>query len=162
MDSTTVKSGPNLAALVLFVMITLAVGYAGGAVTAPNIPSWYAQLVKPGFNPPDAVFMPVWTTLYVAMAVAAWLVWRKVGFRNGALGLWLAQLALNLGWSFIFFGAHQLLAALVELALLWLVIFATLIGFGRISRPAGWLMVPYLAWVSFAGVLNFWIWRLNP
>jgi len=132
-----------------------------GQVTAPNIASWYADLAKPSFNPPAGVFAPVWTTLYVLMAVAAWRVWRKTGWRSAALGLWMAQLVLNFCWSFIFFGAHALLAALVELIILWGLILATLLAFRSTDRWAAWLMAPYLAWVSFAGVLNYAVWRLN-
>ncbi len=153
--------GLNILMLFLFLAFTLAIGFAGGHITTPNIPTWYAGLQKPSFNPPNSVFMPVWTTLYIVMAVAAWRVWQRAGLNNRALGLWLIQLALNFAWSFIFFGLHAPLAALAELAALWIAILFTLVLFGRIDRPAGWLMIPYLAWVSFAGVLNFWIWRLN-
>jgi translocator protein len=145
-----------------FIVLTLTVGFLAGQVTAPNIPGWYAHLAKPGFNPPGWVFAPVWTLLYVLMAVAAWRVWLKTGWRRTALGLWAIQLGLNFAWSFIFFGAHALLASLAELALLWLAILATLLAFWRIDRPAAWLLVPYLAWVSFAGILNFRLWQLNP
>lgn len=155
------RTGLNALVLLIFLAFTLAVGFAGGRVTAPNIPTWYAALAKPSFSPPNSVFMPVWTALYVVMAVAAWRVWRHTGLQSRALALWLIQLGLNFTWSFIFFGSHAPLAALIELAVLWFAILATLITFGRIDRPAGWLMIPYLAWVSFAGVLNFWIWRLN-
>jgi tryptophan-rich sensory protein len=148
-----------LAGLLVF---TLAIGFVGGQVTAPNIPSWYVFLAKPSFNPPNWLFMPVWTALYVMMAVAAWRIWRKTGWRSRALALWLVQLALNSIWSFLFFGAHALGAAFFELVTLWLAIAATIITFWRIERLAGALLLPYLAWVSFAGVLNLWIWRLNP
>lgn len=164
MDSIAAKrpgSGINVLILFVFLAFTLMVGFAGGQVTAPNIPTWYAGLVKPSFNPPSWVFAPVWTALYALMAVSAWLVWRRAGFRTGALLLWAVQLGLNFGWSFLFFGAHLPLAALAELIVMWVAIMATLIAFGRIEKLAGWLMIPYLAWVSFAGVLNFWIWRLN-
>ena len=149
-------------ALLGFLVLTLALGFVAGQVTAPNIPSWYNGLVKPSFNPPSWVFAPVWTSLYVLIAVAAWRVWRKVGWRNAAMAFWLAQLGLNFAWSFIFFGAHAPLAAFAELAVLWGFVLATLIAFGRIDRLAGWLLIPYWAWVGFAGLLNFWVWRLNP
>jgi len=144
-----------------FVLSTLAVGIIAGSVTAPNIPGWYAGLAKPGFNPPNWVFAPVWTTLYFVMAIAAWRVWCKTGWRNASIALWLAQLALNFCWSFLFFGAHAVLAALLDLGLLWLALVATMIAFWRIDKPAGWLFVPYLAWVSFAGILNAAILKLN-
>lgn len=145
-----------------FLLFTLAIGFAGGQVTAPNIPTWYAFLAKPSFNPPNWLFMPVWTTLYVLMAVAAWRVWRQPGWRSLALVLWLVQLALNFAWSFIFFGAHALGPAFFELLAMWLAIAATIAIFWRIDRLTGALLLPYLAWVSFAGLLNFWIWQLNP
>jgi len=154
--------GPSILVLLLFLCFTLAIGFLGGQVTAPHIPSWYAFLNKPSFNPPNGVFMPVWTALYALMAAAAWRAWRKEGWGNFALGLWFIQLGLNFAWSFLFFGAHALLPAFIEIVLLWVAILFTLIAFWRIEALAGLLMVPYLAWVSFAGVLNFWIWRLNP
>ena len=161
MTNAAPKPSHNLLVLFGFLVFTLAVGFIAGQVTAPNIPSWYIHLAKPSFNPPSWVFAPAWTTLYVLMAVAAWRIWRVKGFRTPALGLWLVQLGLNFAWSFIFFGAHAPGPAFAELILLWLAIGATLVAFGRIDRPAGWLLSPYLAWVSFAGVLNFWVWQLN-
>lgn len=159
--SAHAKSRQGLA-LLAFVALTLVTGFVAGQVTAPNIASWYNGLAKPSFNPPAWVFAPVWTTLYILMAVAAWMVWRRAGLRNLALRLWAAQLALNFAWSFIFFGAHAPSAAFFELALLWVVLLATMVASARVDRRAGWLLVPYWAWVSFAGVLNFWVWRLNP
>ena len=144
-----------------FLVFTLAVGFLAGQVTAPNIASWYSHLAKPSGNPPNWVFAPVWTALYVLIAVAAWRVWRAAGWWTRGLALWLIQLALNLAWSFIFFGAHNPGAALADLVVLWLGIAATLIVFWRTDRTAGVLLIPYLAWVSFAGVLNFWVWQLN-
>lgn len=155
-------TGPSLLVLLGFLAVTLMVGFLGGQVTAPNIASWYNGLTKPSFNPPNWIFAPVWTTLYVMMAVAAWRVWRVKGFKSRAFPLWLAQLVLNFAWSFIFFGNHALAPAFAELIVLWVVLFFTLVTFGRIDKPAGWLLIPYLAWVSFAGVLNFWVWQLNP
>ena len=149
----------QLLTLFAFLAATLAVGFLASLVTVPNIPGWYEGLHKPFFNPPNGVFAPVWTTLYVLMAVAAWRVWRKAGLRP--LGLYVLQLALNFAWSFIFFGAHAIGAALVEIALLFAVVVLTLRDFWRLDRIAGWLLVPYAAWVLFAGVLNAAIWRLN-
>lgn len=149
--------------LLLIVAFTLAVGAVGSAITGPAIPVWYAGLAKPGFTPPDWLFAPVWTALYVMMAIAAWRVWRLPPdpVRHRGLLCWGVQLALNLIWSALFFGLRRPDLALVEIILLWLVIAATIALFLRRDRIAGLLLVPYLAWVSFAGVLNHAIWRLN-
>jgi translocator protein len=149
---------------VVSVGAALAVGAIGGLATASSVETWYPSLNKPVFNPPNAVFGPVWTTLYVLMAVAAWRVWRAAPpgvTRQRAIGLYSVQLVLNLAWSLIFFGLRQPDLALVELVVLLAAVLATTAVFFRIDRPAGWLMVPYGAWVSFAGLLNFEIWRLN-
>ena len=147
-----------------FVIVCGAVLLVGGAITAPAIPVWYAALAKPAFNPAPWVFSVVWPVLFLAMAVAGWLVWRRaghVGRARGGLALFAIQLALNLLWSALFFGLKAAGAALIEIVFLWLAIAATLIAFWRIDRVAGLLFVPYLAWVSFAVALNAGIWRLN-
>lgn len=149
------------AALLAFLVLTLGVGFAAGMVTAPAVAGWYQTIAKPSFNPPSWVFAPVWTTLYLMIAVAAWRAWRVVGVSSIAMLLWFVQLALNFAWSFIFFGMHDIAHALIDVAALWIVILATLIAFFRIDRPAGWLFVPYLAWVSFAALLNWELFRLN-
>jgi benzodiazapine receptor len=154
----------SLSVLGGFVIVCGAVLLAGGAITAPAIPVWYATLAKPAFNPPPWVFSVVWPVLFLAMAVAGWLVWRRaghVGQARGPLALFAIQLALNLLWSALFFGLEAPGAALIEIVFLWLAIAATLIAFWRIDRIAGLLFVPYLAWVSFAVVLTAAIWRLN-
>jgi len=124
---------------------------------------WYASLEKPSWNPPGWVFGPVWTALYTMMAVAAWLVWRRGGFaaQRLPLGLFMVQLAFNALWTPLFFGFHWIGTAFVEILLLGLAIAATLAAFRSVSRLAMWLLVPYLAWVSFAAVLNYTLWRLN-
>jgi tryptophan-rich sensory protein len=124
---------------------------------------WYADLNKPAWNPPGWIFGPVWTALYAMMAVAAWLVWQQGGFvvQRRPLGMFLAQLALNALWTPLFFGLRHPGLAFAEIILLWLAILATLLAFRPVSRTAAWLLVPYLAWVSFAAVLNGTIWRLN-
>jgi tryptophan-rich sensory protein len=134
---------------------------AFGGLFSPG--AWYAALNKPAWNPPNWVFGPVWTTLYLAMAVAVWLVWRQGGFTaNGvALRCFLTQLALNALWTPLFFGLKLPGVAFAELLFLWLAIAATLIQFWRKHRVAGLLLTPYLAWVTFAGALNFTLWRLN-
>lgn len=151
----------SLLVLFGFLALALAVGFAGGHVTAPNIASWYNGLAKPIYSPPNWVFAPVWTSLYILMAVAAWRAWRIQGFKSRALALWLAQLVLNFAWSFIFFGNHAPGPAMAELIVLWVIVFFTLITFARIDKAAGWLLVPYLAWISFAGLLNYGVWQLN-
>jgi benzodiazapine receptor len=140
--------------------VTGLVAAVGGVATAPAIPGWYAHLAKPSFNPPNWLFGPVWSLLYAMMAVAAWRVVRQ-GKAWRELAAYLLQLVLNLGWSLVFFGAHRIGAALVEIGCLWLAIAVTLALFWRRDRPAGLLLAPYLAWVSFAALLNFALWRLN-
>lgn len=124
---------------------------------------WYDALKKPSFNPPNWIFGPVWTTLYLMMGIAAWRVWRNGGFaaQRGPLGLFLVQLALNALWTPLFFRMHMLGVALLELIVLWLAIAATIRAFRRIDVPAAWLLAPYIAWVSFAGFLNGTLWYLN-
>lgn len=138
-----------------------AVAGIGGWVTATSVESWYPTLAKPGFTPPDRVFGPVWSVLYAMMAVAAWLAWRRVGWRDRALGLFFAQLALNLAWSVLFFGLQLVGAALAEILLLLALIAATTLAFWRIDRRAGLLLVPYLLWVGYASLLNGAIWLIN-
>jgi tryptophan-rich sensory protein len=150
----------------LVVAMPVAVGAIGAVWTAEAIPGWYRALEKPSWNPPDAVFAPVWTALYISMGVALLDVLRTR--RNGTNGVALAtvlfglQLALNLGWSWVFFARRSPEAALVEIALLHLAITATILAFGRIRPRAALLLLPYLAWVSFAAALNAEIVRLNP
>ena len=122
---------------------------------------WYAALEKPSWNPPGWIFGPVWTLLYLMMAVSAWLVWRKVGFQR-PLVLYFIQLVLNAAWTPIFFGAHELGWALAEILVLWSAILLTTLSFFKVSKPAGWMLVPYLLWVTFAAFLNFTLWRMNP
>ncbi len=143
--------------LALLVVLCLAVGSLAGYMTAQSVVTWYPTLVKPWFNPPSWLFAPVWTVLYIMMAIAAWLVW----LRKGSLVLFYVQLALNFLWTFLFFNQQAPGLALIEIVAMWLAILATLLGFWKIDRRAGWLLVPYLAWVSFAGFLNASIWWLN-
>jgi len=147
-------------ALVLWILLCFGAA-ALGALFPPG--SWYADLAKPAWNPPNAWFGPVWTALYLMMGVAAWLVWRRKGWRGArvALSLFLVQLVCNALWSWLFFGLHAPLAALVDIVVLWLAILATALAFVRHSRPAALLLLPYLAWVGFATALNFALWRLN-
>ena len=143
------------------ILLTLVVGAIGGISTADAVPTWFTTLNKPSFNPPSWLFGPVWTTLYIMMAVAAWRVWLVEGFKRNWLAPYVVQLLLNLAWSLIFFGARRPDFALIEIVLLWISIVVTLVVFRRIDRVAGWLLAPYLAWVSFATILNGAIWWLN-
>ena len=156
--------GRQVLGLVVCVVVVFAAATLGGLFTKEANSDWYRGLIKPLGTPPNWVFAPVWTTLYVLMAVAAWLVWRKGGFgaRRLALALFLVQLALNAAWSPIFFGLGAFGWAFVEIALLWGAILATMVTFARASALAGCLMLPYILWVTWAARLNFWIWRLNP
>ena len=148
-------------ALVVFLAIYLRGGGHRLPCHTPNNPTWYATLAKPTWNPPNWIFGPVWTALYISMAVAAWLVWRKGGLWQWPLALFAVQLALNAAWSWLFFGFHMPGAAFVEIVALLAAIVATTIAFWPKSMAAGILMLPYLGWVAFASVLNFTIWRLN-
>lgn len=132
-----------------------------GAVATRQAPEFYAQLVRPDWAPPGWLFGPVWTVLYALMGIAAWRVWREVGF-GSALYLFLAQLALNALWSWLFFAWRLGAAAFAEVVVLWVLIAATLAAFLRIDRLAGALLVPYLLWVSFACALTYAVWRANP
>ena len=154
----------DLYKLVTSVSGCLFVGFAGSIATSPSIPTWYATLQKPIFSPPNFVFAPVWTILYIFMGIAAYLVWKK-GLKKKtvifALKLFLLQLTLNFLWYIIFFGFHLPLLALGEIILLWIVISMTTKVFFRIDMYAGLLFIPYLLWVSFATVLNTSIVLLN-
>ena len=149
--------------LAVSMLICFGAAGLGSLLTTPSIGGWYTALLKPSWTPPNWVFGPVWTALYLAMAIAAWLVWRRAGFAGAklALALFAAQLILNVCWSAIFFSAHLPGLAFAELVVLWLLILATLVAFWPLSRAASWLMLPYLLWVAFAGALNYAIWRLN-
>lgn len=146
-----------------FVGVCLGVGGLGALSTTSEVAGWYQTIDKPSWTPPDSVFGPVWTVLYVLMGVAAWLVWCTSGFyaARTAWTLFTLQLVLNGAWSFIFFGLHQPAWAFIELLCLWVVIALTIAVFFNHRPAAGWLLLPYLAWVTFAAVLNFSIWTLN-
>lgn len=156
---------PNQAMkLAASVVLCLLAGFIGSIATTPKIQSWYAGLAKPSFAPPNWLFGPAWTTLYVLMGIALYLVWRKGLAAKGvklAIAVFLAQLVVNALWSFAFFGAESPLAGLVVIAMLWIMIAVTIAVFAPVSRPAALLLVPYIAWVSFATVLNAAIYALN-
>jgi translocator protein len=148
------------AALLLWILLC----FAAPALSAPFGPgAWYAGINKPTWNPPNWIFGPVWTFLYISMAIAAWRVWLRGGFREQSrpLTLFLVQLLLNAAWTPLFFGLHWLGVAFVEIVLLWLFILLTLLAFRKVDTVAAVLLAPYLAWVSFAAFLNFTLWRLN-
>ncbi|OXA79828.1 TspO and MBR related proteins [Flavobacterium aquidurense] len=151
--------------IAIALLVCLAVGYSASTVTRPSVESWYPTLVKPIFNPPNWIFMPMWTLLYILMAVAAGLVWDKIKEQNDvvkkALLFFIIQLTLNAIWSYLFFGLKNPLLALIEIALLWLMIYETYLKFIKINKTAGYLLIPYMAWVAFAAVLNASIWWLN-
>jgi tryptophan-rich sensory protein len=149
-----------LGMLALFVAAAFAAAGIGSAVTIPEIPGWYRGLAKPFWTPPDWLFGPVWTLLYLLMGVSAWMAWRNAGWRRGH-GLWLLQLGLNALWSLLFFRLHQVGAAAVEILLLWVLILATLRSFRRFSKWAAWLLYPYLLWVAYAATLTWGILLLN-
>ncbi len=153
----------DLPGLAVSLLLCFSVAGLGGYGTSLGLGPWYDSLSKPSWTPPNWLFGPVWTLLYLAMAVSAWLVWRRNGFSGARLPLTLfgVQLALNLLWSVLFFAMRQPGLAALEILLLWVSILATLLTFSRISPLAAALLVPYLAWVSFASALNIAIWRLN-
>ena len=143
----------------------LAASFAAAWIGSRYMPgAWYASLAKPAWNPPNWIFAPVWTVLYTLMAVAAWLVWRRAGFRGAAaaLILFLSQLVLNALWSYFFFGLHRPDIALLDIVVLFAAILVVAALFWRQDWRAGALMIPYALWVGFASCLNFALWRLNP
>ena len=161
----------NLAKLFIAVSVSELAGIIGSVFTISAIPTWYAGLVKPALNPPAWVFGPAWTTLYALMGIALFLVWKQHSnilenvrmLRMWKIGIaaFFVQLFLNAIWSIIFFGLQNPGWALVDIVLLWLAILATIIAFYKISKPAAWLLVPYIAWVSLASYLNYMLWVLN-
>jgi len=151
--------------LVVSIIICELAGVIGSIFTTPSIRGWYVILSKPHFTPPNRVFAPVWTGLYVLLGISAFLVWRKgLDSRPANLGLrvFILQLVLNTLWSLLFFGLRSPLLGFFEIMLLWVSILFTILSFFRVSKIAGILLLPYIVWVSFAAILNFSIWRLNP
>ena len=166
MEETTTRPSPRstVVALILCLVIPVFVGALSGLNNADSVDTWYREIARPSFTPPSWVFGPVWTTLYLAMGFAAFLVWRSgPGRREVRVALWAfaIQLVLNALWSPLFFGLKNLGLAFAEIVVLWAAIAVTLTLFWRRSALAGLLLVPYLAWVSFATALNFAFWRLN-
>ena len=177
----------NIFKLVLSILICELAGVIGAVFTTPQINSWYATLNKPSFNPPNWIFGPVWTILFIMMGISLYFVWskkfnikneldfkgRKPGnklsqkFLSGSwqkaniILIFATQLILNIAWSFIFFGAHLPSVAFFEILMLWTAILFTIINFYRVSKIAAFLLIPYILWVSFASFLNYFIWVLN-
>ncbi len=148
--------------LIMFFAICLGAGGVGSFFTANSVRDWYPSLRKPAGTPPSWVFGPVWTTLYVLMAISAWLVWREYGWGSRpALFIFFAQLALNVAWSGIFFGSRLPGVAFAEIAILWFAILFNVVIFYWLVPLSAWLLAPYLLWVTYAAYLNFGIWRLN-
>ncbi|RPI46494.1 MAG: tryptophan-rich sensory protein [Betaproteobacteria bacterium] len=147
----------------LWLTITAAAA-ALGSLASLQASEFYRELMRPDWAPAPGLFGPVWTLLYLSMALAAWLVWRERGARDTrlALSLFLAQLVANALWSWLFFAWHLGLAALADIVLLWILIVATLVAFWWIRRLAGVVLIPYLVWVTFAALLNLRVWQLNP
>lgn len=164
MNETTISKFKSAGTLLLFLFICFGVAWTGAQVS-PGIASseWYDQLNKPDWNPPAWLFGPVWTSLYIMMAFAAWRIWKLLGFTDGKteLSLFTVQLLLNGLWSQLFFNAQNPGLAFAEILLLLTSIIITTVYFNRQDRMAGWLMVPYILWVSFATVLNGTIWMIN-
>lgn len=154
---------PTIISLIISIGICFLGGYLGSRWTYSALIKWYPTIIKPTWIPPNWVFAPIWTLLYLMMAIAAWLVWIHASGRSVTipLTLFFLQLTLNIAWSGLFFHLKRLDWALIDIVLLWLFILLTTISFWKVLPLAGWLMVPYLLWVSFATYLNFSIWKLN-
>lgn len=147
--------------LLLFVLVSLSAGVIGGLATSSSVKTWYPEIVKPSWNPPASLFGPVWTLLFILIGVSAWRVWLTGQFWGAPAAIFGVQFVFNLAWSWLFFAQHRPDWAFLDIVVLWLSIVAMLVTFWRIDRPAGWVLVPYLLWVSFASILNFSIWMLN-
>jgi benzodiazapine receptor len=151
--------------LIVSIVACQCAGLIGSIFTTPAIPTWYATLQKPAFSPPNWLFAPAWITLYLLMAIAAFLIWRKGLGEEGvksALVIFLIQLVLNALWSVVFFGLQSPLYGMVVIIALWVAILLTILRFFKLSAAAGALLLPYILWVSFAAILNISIWVLNP
>ncbi len=154
---------PKYRSLGVFLLIVLAVSIIGGVATSGSVDTWYKTLQKPAFTPPDWLFAPVWSLLYIMIAIAGWRIWRQRHAHaiTGAMSVYAAQLVLNLGWSLLFFGLQRPDLAGIGIILLLFTIALNIRLFFPIDRSAAYLLLPYLAWVGFASALNIAIWRLN-
>ena len=165
MDTTTrsrrLPGGESILGAIGFVVLVNLVGSVPGVLSSPDSP-WFRALEKPAFYPPEIAFPVVWTLLFTLMGVSLWLVWRSdAAGRRLALGLFALQMAFNVAWTPAFFALEELLLGLLVIVALWVLVVATIVAFDRVDRRAAALLVPYLAWVTFAAVLNFELWRLN-
>ncbi len=154
----------NKLKLTVSILIPLVIGAVAGYFTTDGVQGWYAVANKPWFNPPNWIFAPMWTALYILMGIAFYIVWNTVissEEKRPAIIFYILQLVFNFFWSYIFFSQKQTGWAFAEILLMWLAILLTIFAFGRINKTAAWLMVPYICWVSFAAVLNYYIWQLN-
>lgn len=150
--------------LIIALAVPLFIGWVGSLFVMPALPIWYNSLAKPALNPPSWIFAPVWTLLFVLMGIAAFLVWRKELNKKTvkmALAIFIFQLFLNVFWSLLFFGMRNPMVAFTEIISLWFAIMALLLAFYQVSRPAAYLLIPYVLWVSFATYLNYAIWQLS-
>jgi len=153
----------NTFKLIIAIVVSELAGIIGSVFTTPSIAGWYSGIVKPIINPPAWVFGPVWTTLFAMMGISLFLIWKNqmATSKNMAYRFFFIQLILNTVWSIIFFYHHNIGGALIEIVFLWLAILTTMVTFYKISKPAAWLLAPYILWVTFAVYLNFAIWSLN-
>jgi translocator protein len=161
----TKKSLSNYLKLIISISIPLSVGFIGSLFTIPFIKTWYVALNKPSFNPPNWIFGPVWTTLFILMGIALYLVWsseKKPALIKSGLWIFGIQLIFNVLWSLVFFTLHSPFWALINILVLWGLILATILQFSKINKTASFLLLPYILWVSFASFLNFTIFLLNP
>lgn len=150
--------------LIISIAIPLTVGAISGMLTSNAVKGWFITINKPSFNPPNWVFAPVWTLLYILMGIAFFIIWKSAvnaDVKRTAIIFYSIQLVLNFLWSLFFFGLHQPGWALADIILLWIMILFTIFSFGKISNISAWLLVPYICWVSFATLLNYSFWKLN-
>jgi translocator protein len=161
-DRKSMNKLRQTAGLVVSLLIVFGIATLGGAITNLSVTTWYPSLVKPSWTPSGATIGVIWTILYILMGIAAWVIWRRHSEgRKLPLAIYALQLLLNLGWSALFFGLRSPGLALIEIGVLWLAILATSVAFWKVSKLAGVLMIPYLSWVTVAGVLNALIWKMN-
>lgn len=150
---------------IISIVICQAAGFFGSLFTTPKIATWYQGVTKPSFNPPNYLFGPVWTLLFILMGISLYIIWiskfKDRTYKKEVITIFAIQLVLNIFWSILFFGFESPMLAFFEIIALWVSIFATIIGFYKISKIASLILIPYILWVSFASVLNFFIWKLN-